>query len=377
MMKSFTVNMSEENLLDLQRRILTTRWAPFFGKTGWENGADEITIRSLVEYWGSGFNWRKTEAQINAHPNFMTDINGSQIHFQYIRGSGDKTLPLLISHGWPGSFIEMEKLIPLLTCEGPFSFDLVIPSIPGFGFSRSPQPLSSSGVADIWNILMKELGYKKYIVQGGDIGAGISTWLGLKYPESVIGMHLNFIPGSYQPFNTIDTNPSSKMDIFRNDLKEWIDREGAYSHLHATKPGTQAYGLNDSPVGLCAWIVEKFYSWSDNNGEIESVFSKDELLSNISLYWLTQTIYSSMQIYKENKMTPLVFGRNDFVKCPVAFALFPKELPTPPREWVERGYNIQRWTEMKSGGHFAAMEQPVLLANDIFEFSLDLLLYDK
>jgi hypothetical protein len=130
-------------------------------------------------------------------------------------------------------------------------------------------------------------------------------------------------------------------------------------------------------VGLCAWIVEKFYSWSDNNGEIESVFSKDELLSNISLYWLTQTIYSSMQIYKENKMTPLVFGRNDFVKCPVAFALFPKELPTPPREWVERGYNIQRWTEMKSGGHFAAMEQPVLLANDIFEFSLDLLLYDK
>jgi pimeloyl-ACP methyl ester carboxylesterase len=368
MIKSFSVFIPEEEITEMQRRIRATRWPPADAMKGWENGTDPSVLRSLLDYWASAYDWRATESRMNAFPNYIAEIEGNQIHFQHIPGKGNKTIPLLITHGWPGSFLEMHKLIPLLTAEGPFSFDLIIPSVPGFGFSRSTQPVNSAEVATLWNRLMHELGYKKYMVQGGDIGAGICTWLGLKFPESVIAMHLNFIPGSYQPFLSGSENPSGAVQSFLDIRNDWIAEEGAYSHLHATRPLTQAYGLNDSPAGLCAWIIEKFYHWSDHRGNFEDIFSKDELLGNVTLYWLTQTIYTSMEIYKENKRAPLHFGKYDFVHCPVAFAAFPKELPTPPREYVERGYNIMRWTSMPAGGHFAAMEQPGLLANDILDF---------
>lgn len=279
-------------------------------------------------------------------------------------------MPLLITHGWPGSFLEMLKLVPLLTIDPEFSFDLVIPSVIGFGFSDKPlDPGCNAGlVAELWHKLMTGLGYNRYGLQGGDIGAGVSSWLALKNPESIIGLHLNYVPGSFKPFLKLGETLDTEVIEFQKKLADWVDKEGSYSHQHATKPQTLAYGLNDSPVGLCAWILEKFYEWSDNNGDLESVFTKDELLANITLYWLTQTMPSSIRMYQENKKAPLTFAANDFIKVPVAFAQFPKELPTPPRSYIEKGYNIQQWTVMPKGGHFAAMEQPELLSDDIKKF---------
>ena len=370
MIKPFSVDVPEQVLDDLRQRLKLTRWPFEFPGSGWNIGADLSYMKELTGYWADCFDWRKTEKQINAYPNFLADINGIQIHFLHIKGKGKKSVPLLITHGWPGSFLEMMKLIPLLTEEKELSFDLVIPSLPGFGFSGMPigPGCNSMFVADLWHQLMSELGYDRYGVQGGDIGSGVSSWLALHYPEQVIGLHLNYISGSYKPYLAEGDKLSQEVVDFQKRGAEWSAKEGAYAYLHATKPLTAAYGLNDSPVGLCAWIVEKFNGWSDNHGDIENAFTKDELLANVTLYWVTQTIYSSMRIYNENSRRPMTFAKGEFVKVPVGFAKFPKELPTPPRSYIEKGFNIQHWTEMPVGGHFAAEEQPVLLANDIKEF---------
>jgi pimeloyl-ACP methyl ester carboxylesterase len=370
MITPFKISVSNEQLHDMLARIKNTRWPDEIGNSGWENGASLSYMIALCDYWLNEFDWRKVEGEINSYPNFITEIDGYKIHFLHIKGKGKNSVPLIITHGWPGSFLEIMKLIPLLTLDKDFSFDLIIPSIPGFGFSekiRKPG-CSTYFVAGLWHKLMNELGYNKYMAQGGDIGAGVSTWLALQQPEAVIGLHLNFISGSYQPYISQDVQLSEEEMQFQKTVTKWAQEEGAYSQMHATKPNTLAYGLNDSPVGLCAWIIEKFNSWSDNQGNIENVFTKEELLANITLYWLTETIHSSMRIYKENSKKPLVFGTGDFVKVPVGFARFPKELPTPPRKYIERGFNIQHWTEMPAGGHFAAMEQPDLLATDIRSF---------
>jgi len=374
MIQSFTANTPQHILDDLKLRIKNNRWPDEIAGSGWSYGANLSYMKELADYWLSTFEWRKIEAEINSYPNFMAEIDGHKIHFLYIKGKAKKSIPIIITHGWPGSFLEMMKLIPLLSNDENISFDLVIPSVIGFGFSgKCTSPgFNSSFVADLWHNLMFELGYKKYGVHGGDIGSGISTWLSLKYPDSVIGLHLNYIPGSYKPYLKEGEQLSEEVVKFQKIATDWSAKEGAYSNLHSTKPLTLAYGLNDSPIGLCAWILEKFNSWSDNSDNIENVFTKDELLANITLYWVTQTIHSSIRIYNENSKQQLVFGKNDFVKVPVAFAKFPRELPTPPRSYIEKGFNIQRWTEMPAGGHFAAMEQPVLLANDITDFFLTL-----
>ncbi len=370
MIELFLANAPQQILDDLKLRIRNTRWTDEITGSGWSYGANLSYIKELADYWLNIFNWRQVEAEINSFPNFIADIDGHKIHFLHIKGKGKKSIPLIITHGWPGSFIEMMKLIPLLTNDTEFSFDLVIPSVIGFGFSEiiTQQGCNSAFVADLWNKLMNELGYEKYGAQGGDIGAGISTWLSLNNPENVIGLHLNYIPGSYKPFLKKDEQLSEELKEFQQYVSKWSAEEGAYSKQQSSKPITLAFGLNDSPVGLCAWIVEKFNGWSDNKGQIENVFTKDELLANVTLYWITQTIHSSIRIYNENSERPLIFGEKDFVKLPVAFAKFPKELPTPPRSYIEKGFNIQRWTEMPAGGHFAAMEQPGLLAKDISNF---------
>jgi pimeloyl-ACP methyl ester carboxylesterase len=327
-------------------------------------------MKELSNYWLNNFDWRKVEAEINSFPNFIANIDGHEIHFIHVKGKGKKTIPLIITHGWPGSFIEMMKLIPLLIDDEDVSFDLVIPSIVGFGYSSASkvEGCNSEFVADLWQKLMVELGYKKYGAQGGDIGSGISTWLSLKYPENIIGLHLNYISGSYKPYLEEREQPTEEVIAFQKNVQNWSSKEGAYSYIQSTKPQTLSYGLNDSPIGLCAWIIEKFNAWSDNNGTINAVFSNDELLANVTLYWITQTIHSSIRMYNENSKHPLQFKKNDYVKIPVGFAKFPKELPTPPRSYIEKGFNITHWTEMPSGGHFAAMEQPKLLASDIKKF---------
>lgn len=368
--KPFSANIPQPLLDDLKLRLKTVRWPDESMDSGWNYGANLSYMKELTDYWQHTFDWRKVENEINSYPNFIADIDGHQIHFLHIKGKGQRSIPLIITHGWPGSFLEMMKLIPLLTQDPVLSFDLVIPSIPGFGFSgKVSQPgCNSDFVADLWQQLMRKLGYDRYGVQGGDIGAGIGTWLSVRHPASVIGLHLNFIPGSYKPYIKDNEKLSEEVITFQKAWALWSSKEGAYSSMHATKPLTAAYGLNDSPVGLCAWIIEKFNSWSDNNGNIENTFTKDELLANVTLYWLTQSIYSSMRIYYENSKKPVAFNENESVKVPVGFARFPKELPTPPRSYVEKGYNIQNWTEMPAGGHFAAVEQPGLLANDLKDF---------
>lgn len=371
MITEFKCHISPSAIDDLRSRLSQTRWTDEIKRSDWQYGAGLSYIRELADYWLNKFDWRKVENEINQYPNYIAEIDGTKIHFLHIKGKGKKSVPLIITHGWPGSFLEMNKLIIPLTTNPEFSFDLIIPSIPGFGFS---QKINVPGcnlwfIADLWNKLIKELGYKKVLAQGGDFGAGISTALALKHPEDVLGLHLNYIPGSYFPFLSETEKLTEEEILFQKNAEDWHTTEGAYSHQHRTKPLTLAYGLNDSPVGLCAWIVEKFYGWSDCNGNIESVFTKDELLSNVSLYWYTETIHSSIRLYNENSKVPLLFSKNDFVNTPTGIARFHKEEPFPPGKFIERGYNIQHWTDIPKGGHFAAMEQPALLANDIIQFA--------
>jgi len=368
--KPFSANVPQGVLDDLNSRLEQTRWPDEIPGSGWLYGSNLAYMKDITSYWLHQFDWRKIEDEINQYPNFKAEIDGHQIHFLHIKGNGKTSVPLIITHGWPGSFIEMLKLIPLLTNDPEFSFDLVIPSIPGFGYSDriASEDVDSAYVADLWHKLMNGLGYQKYAAQGGDIGAGISSWMALQRLASIIGLHLNYIPGSFKPYTAQGEPLSAEMTDFQKTAETWMAKEGAYARIHATKPITIAYGLNDSPAGLCAWIIEKFNTWSDNKGDIEKVFSKDELLANITLYWITETISSSVRMYNANSKRPFALAKEDFVSVPLGFAKFPKELPTPPRSYINKGYNVQQWTEMPAGGHFAAMEQPELLAHDITKF---------
>ena len=366
----FSANVPQKVLDDLKSRLQHVRWPDEVAGSGWAYGSNLAYMKELSNYWLNNFDWRRIENEINQYPNFKAEIDGHQIHFLHIKGKGKTSVPLIITHGWPGSFVEMLKLIPLLTNDTEFSFDLVIPSIPGFGYSEkiAREGVDSAYVAGLWHQLMHGLGYEKYAAQGGDIGSGVSSWMALQHPERMIGIHLNYIPGSYKPYIPEGETLSDEIKNFQKLAGVWMTKEGAYAQIHATKPITVAYGLNDSPIGLAAWIIEKFYSWSDNRGNIENVFSKDELLANITLYWITETISSSVRMYNANSKRPFALAKYEFVRVPLAVAKFPKELPTPPRSYITKGFNLQQWTEMPAGGHFAAMEKPELLAKDITKF---------
>ena len=368
--RPYRVNIPERVILDLRERIQRTRWPDEITGSDWTYGANLSYIKELAEYWLTRFDWRKTENEINAYPNYVADVDGYEIHFLHIKGTGSKSLPLLAMHGWPGSFLEIMKLIPLLTNNDKLSFDLVVPSLLGFGFSqRITEPgCNLQRMAELWFKLMKALQYERFGAHGGDFGSGLGMALAMRYPENVTGLHLNNIEGYYTPYVPPGENLTQEEIQFEKDAEEWYSREGAYSHQQQTKPLTLAYGLNDSPVGLCAWIIEKFFAWSDCRGNVERVFTKDELLSNVTLYWVTETLHSSIRLYNETRKAPLRLTRDDFVKVPVGIARFPLEEPFPPRTYVERGFNVRRWTNMPAGGHFAAMEQPQLLADDIRDF---------
>ena len=370
MIKKIEISLAQSLLDDLKTKLKLTRWPDEIEGSGWTYGASLDYMKELINYWSTYFDWRKTESEINKYSNFIAQIDGYKIHFLHIKGKGDKPIPLIITHGWPSSFLEMLKIIPLLTENNDLSFDLVIPSMPGYGFS---QKINQSGcnvsfMAELWHKLMLELGYNKYGVQGGDFGAGVSTAISMKYPEHVIGMHLNYIPGNYVPAMEEKEEFTKEENDYLDLEEEWFSREGGYSLEQNTKPLTLAYGLNDSPVGLCAWIVEKMYGWSDCKGYIGNVFSKDELLSNVTLYWVTETLHSSIRLYNENSKNPLIIGKESFIKIPVGIARFRYEDPFPPRKFIERGFNIQQWTDFPDGGHFPAMEKPELLAEDIRNF---------
>jgi pimeloyl-ACP methyl ester carboxylesterase len=372
----FVVSVPEAELSDLRERLGRTRFAPDFANKDWAYGTCYEELRELVDYWREQYDWRKHEQAINSFANYKTEIDGIPIHFIHERGKGPAPIPLILTHGWPGSFLEMRKILPLLTDPASHggdpadSFDVVVPSLPGYGFSDRPTQsgINVMRIADLWAGLMTELGYRRFGAQGGDIGAGVSTALGLRHADRILGIHLNFIPGSFRPFLEPGATFTPVEQEFLDDLAQWSERNGAYSHIQRTTPQTAAYGLNDSPAALAAWILEKFRAWSDCDGDVYRRFSRDELLTNVTLYWMTETIHSSFRLYFENRKAPLHFGSDDFVGAPCAIARFPKEIAAPPRAWVERGYNVQRWSDMPRGGHFAASEEPELLAEELRSF---------
>jgi pimeloyl-ACP methyl ester carboxylesterase len=373
----FTISVSDTALTDLRERLRQARWPDHSNGVGWEQGTDRAYLESLVNYWRSEFDWRAQEAALNKFAQFRATIGDQQVHFVHERARSGRGLPLIITHGWPGSFAEMVKIIPMLTdpeAHGGNSndaFDVVAPSLPGYGFSAPPRRtgMNTFAVAEIWAELMAGLGYERFGAQGGDWGASVATCLGYLFPDRVVGLHLNYIPGSFQPpHDPVGQDLTEEERAFLATRAAWVDTEGAYGRIQATRPQSLAYALNDSPVGLAGWIVEKFRAWSDCEADVERAFTKDELLTNVSIYWFTQTIGSSMRLYWENQRRPLRFAPGERVRTPCAVAHFPKELPLPPRSWVERVYDLQRWTKMPRGGHFAALEQPALLAQDIRAF---------
>ncbi len=375
--EKFTINVADAVLADLNRRLDATRWPDALENVGWEMGSSLGYMQSLAEYWRKTYDWRRQEAALNQLPQYRIALDGFHIHFAHVRSKAPKPLPLIITHGWPGSFMEMAKIIPLLTDpeahggKAEDAFDVVVPSLPGYGFSDRPRErgMNPFKVAELWAQLMGELGYERFAAQGGDWGSAVATALGLDHAQCIIGIHLNYIAGRFLLGGTLNQPPADDVaKSYLRELRGWWDMEGGYSHIQSTKPQTLGYGLNDSPVGLAAWIIEKFRTWSDCSGDVESIFTRDELLTNVMIYWATQTIHSSTRLYYETREHPFQLSPTHRVKPPVAVALFPKEIAMPPRALAERGYNVVRWTAMPRGGHFAAMEEPELFAQDLREF---------
>ncbi len=370
----FSIAVPDQVLADLRHRIDSTRWPDEVIDAGWAYGTNRAYLRTLVNYWRDDFDWRAQEARLNRFAHFRADIDGIGIHFIHEHGKGPCPLPLILTHGWPDSFFRMHKIIPMLTdpatCGGDpaDSFDVIVPSLPGFGFSDRPHERGMNNVhtATLWARLMTEvLGYRRFAAAGGDIGSGVTRLLAVAHPELLVGIHLidNGLPLSSE---VPDLSDAEKQ--YLHAVQQWRMQEGAYALQHSTKPQTLAYGLNDSPVGLAAWIVEKFRTWSDCDGDVERRFSRDDLLTNVTIYWVTETINSSIRMYYENvRMSPpLKAGQH--IEVPAGVALFPKDIGLPPREWAERSLRIQRWTQMPRGGHFAALEEPELLVEDLRAF---------
>lgn len=367
---------SQPALDELRERLGRTRWPDDAPGEAWECGCGQAFLRAICGYWRDGFDWKAQVERMSAFHHYRAVMEGTGIHFIHERGKGPNPVPLILTHGWPGSFLEMLRIVPMLTDPAAHggdsrdSFDVVAPSLPGYGYSDRPveRGMNMFLIAGLWAGLMSELGYERFAARGGDLGAGVTTALGLVHADRMLGIHLNYIPGSYRPYLEAGVAPAAEEEEFLRDAGRWYDENGAYAHMQRTRPRTAAYGLNDSPAGLAAWMLEKFREWSDCDGDVYRRFTRDELLANVTLYWMTETIHSSFRLYYEGGKAPLRFGPGDFVSAPCAIARFPKETPFPPREWVERGYNVQRWTGMARGGHFAAAEEPEALAEDIRAF---------
>ena len=373
----YKIEIPDSVLDDLKSRLERTRWPDELPGTGWDYGSNLDYVRELVEYWRTKFDWHAQEKLINSFSHFKSEVDGLNIHFIHEKGKGPNPMPLVITHGWPGTFFEMYKIIPMLSDPASHggdpadAFDVVAPSMPGYGFSDATDKrgLSVLSIGDLWAKLMSEnLGYQKFAAQGGDWGARVTAKLGLSHGDKVIGIHTTSTssPTPYQGPGTRELSEAENAMLAQRI--QWLADEGGYSHIQATKPQTLSYGLNDSPAGLAAWIVEKYRTWSDCGGDVESRFTKDELLTTITIYWVTQSINSSTRLYYESFFQAWDLAKDEKIQVPVAIASFPRENSVPLREWAERSFNIQQWTDMPSGGHFAALEEPDRLVEDIRKF---------
>jgi pimeloyl-ACP methyl ester carboxylesterase len=371
----FRIQIAEEVLDDLKDRLDHVRWTDQLKDSGWERGTEIGYLQSLVSYWRDHFDWRAQEQELNRYSQFHCNVDGIDVHFVHERGKGPNPLPIILTHGWPDSFIRYKKIISILTDPVRYggdpedSFDVIVPSIPGFGFSSRPEHsgINNFRVSELWAKLMtEELGYGRFAAAGGDMGSGVTRYLALNHPELLVGIHLTDIGIIRDLMTSNDQASLSKEELdYKINAQKWIAQEGAYMSIQSTRPQTLAYGLSDSPVGLAGWIVEKFHAWSDCNGDLRQAFSEDELLTNIMIYWVTNTIGSSARMYYENMHSLPSMGH---IEVPTGIALFPADILLPPKEWAERNLNITRWTLMPRGGHFTAMEEPEFLAEDIRAF---------
>ncbi len=377
----FSIEIPEAVLNDLNKRLARTRFPDQLEGAGWTYGTELSYLKELCAYWRSQFDWRAQERALNRLAHFRTEIDGLKIHFIHQRSKEENAIPLIITHGWPGSFVEFTKIIGPLTNptahdgRSEDAFHVICPSIPGYGFSDAPRRpgFGCKEAAQIFVKLMARLGYSRYGAQGGDWGAVISAWLAAADATHVTGIHLNTPLGNMPEVTTADATEGlsdrEKKDLER--MKEDALTETGYAAIQGTKPQSLGYALNDSPAGLAAWIVEKFDGWSDCDNRIESSFTKDELLTNIMIYWITQTVTSSMRIYYEARASGWKLLPDDKIGVPTGCAVFPAQ-PELPRKWAEASFDVTHWTVMPKGGHFPALEEPDLLVKDIRAFFRDL-----
>ena len=377
--KSFDFHVPDETIQAIKTRVAAFPWHEMPDDGGWDYGTNLDYMQEFCDYWVNHFDWRQQEARINRYANFKVPIEGVDMHFIHEKGSGDNARPLLISHGWPGTIVEFLEIIDWLAHPEKHggnvedAFDVVAPSLPGFGFSgRPPRPYGPRKMASIFNELMTDvLEYKEYIAQGGDWGGAITSWLGYEHAPQCKAIHINILTMRHKD------GPQEKEEIaWANKFDEDQIMQDGYRTQQATKPQTLSYAMMDSPVGVAAWILEKMHGWSDISGEdIESVYTKDQLLTNIMVYIVTRTFNTASWIYygRREEGGRILSPEGRKVEVPTACAVFPKEmLAWPPRSYVDRIYNVTSWTEMPRGGHFAAMEEPKLLVEDIQQFARSL-----
>jgi pimeloyl-ACP methyl ester carboxylesterase len=380
-MERYTIDVPEAVLIDLRQRLEITRWTDDFANDDWRYGANASYVRELVEHWRDRYDWRTRERLMNTFAHFRTDIDSIPIHFIHERGKGPAPVPIILNHGWPWTFWDFHKVVGPLSDPAAYggdradAFDVVVPSLPGYVFST---PLRTTGInfwktADLWVVLMERLGYSRFATQGGDWGSFISAQLGHKYAERIIGVHIH----TPAPLSFLDPNSDLNPGDYGPEeaprletMKRFAAEELGYMAIQSTKPQTPAIALNDSPAGLLAWIVEKRWRWSDCDGHVERRFTRDELIDTVMLYWVTSSYHTSARYYYEgtHDLWSPSHDRLPVVEAPVAIPLFPRELTYPSRKWAERYYNLQRWTPMAAGGHFAPAEEPIALVEDIRAF---------
>lgn len=370
--RPFLIDVPQAILDDLHRRLSETRWPESLPGADWERGASLAYIKDLCAYWRDRYDWRQQERELNRSPGFLCTVDGVEIHFWHVRGTGPQPFPLLLIHGWPGSIYEFHRLIGPLTDPAAHggdpadAFDVVVPALPGFGFSGKPTEPGWGAMrmaAAFDRLMTRELGYSWYGSQGGDWGSSVTSWLGADHADHVAGIHLNLsLP---PPPPGAEETEEGRAELARRAT--WQANETGYSNVQGTKPMSLGLAQSDSPAGIAAWIVEKFQTISDCNGDLESVYTKDQLLTNIMFYWAPNSMTSAANGYYENRHGSPAFPSRR-VEVPTAYALFPKEIWQSPRSWLEPHFNIQRWTVMPRGGHFAALEQPQLLLEDVRAF---------
>lgn len=361
MITPFEMSFDQQMVEDLNRRLGAVRWNDAVA-TDWSQGTESGFLSALIAHWRDRYDWRDRLELINQLPHHRATVDGYGVHFLHFRGRGATPAPLLLMNGWPSSFVEYQRLVPLLVDGNP-SFDVVIPTHPGFGLSEKPSRPYQVEPADLYPKLMSELGYDRFAVAGTDIGAGVATRLALRHPSRVLGLHVSAVaPKPERPGDL----PATEAEVaYLRHVVDWSRDEGGYQAIQSSKPQTLAFALADSPVGLASWVVEKFHGWTDCNGDLLSIWPMETLIDNLMIYWTTNTIGSSMRYYYEGTRLRPPLRPDDYVRAPTAVAMWPHDLALVPRELAERLYNVQRYTIMPKGGHFPAWEAPDLYANDL------------